>query len=249
MKALYEASNNEHETFEQLSHPERATRTILRLGTYAVQMAQVERVPRLPSGERENNAEHSYMLSLIAPALAHEHYPHLDRGLIAQFANVHDLVEIKTGDVPTFAATSDQLAQKAAEEAVAAHELASQLDPYTADLLLRYEAQEEIEARFVRMVDKLLPLTLDILGPGEQVMREDYNVQSPWQLHENHQKLQERFSEMFPDFPELLTAHESLARQFELHYTINHATQVMRQSAPTEGRLSRSDHTQLSAGK
>jgi len=246
---LHEAILSEYVSLEQKSHPESLARTVLKLGSYAVQMTEVDRVPRLPSGERENNAEHSYMLSLIAPALAYELYPHLDRGLIAQFANVHDLVEIKTGDVPTFAASAEELAQKAIREETAANELAANLDPYTADLLMRYEAQQETEARFVRMVDKLLPLTLDILGPGERVMHEDYDVANPWQLHGNHQKLQERFSSMFPEFPELLAAHELLAQQFELHFTINHASRAMRQSAPKEDHLFRNDHTQPSADK
>ena len=35
--------------------------------------------------------------------------------------------------------------------------------------------------------------------PGERVMREDYSIADPWQLHDSHHKLQERFSQMFPD--------------------------------------------------
>jgi 5'-deoxynucleotidase YfbR-like HD superfamily hydrolase len=41
------------------------------------------------------------MLGLIACAFAAAHLPDLDVGLIAQYALVHDLVEVYAGDTPT----------------------------------------------------------------------------------------------------------------------------------------------------
>ena len=162
----HETSNAHPYTFDQVLRGEAVARISLQVGLAALAMHDVLRVPRKANGEHENNSEHSFMLSLLAPALAHEFYPDLDKGLIAQFANVHDLVEIVTGDVATFNVSSEELADKAAREHAAVQQLLGELDPYTGSLLVRYEEQVEPEARFVRMVDKLLPLVVDILGDG-----------------------------------------------------------------------------------
>jgi len=230
MNAINDLTNN------KLEYTDRTTQlvdTTLLLGTYAMRMADIDRVPRYADGERENNAEHSYMLSLLAPALAAQAFPNLDPGLVAQFANVHDLVETVTGDVPTFQADATALAAKAVREERARELLSKRLDPYTANLLNRYEAQEEPEARFVRMVDKLLPLVVDIYGQGERVLAEDYGVRTPHDVDVAHNKLQERFKEMFPDFPELLAVHHALCNQFEALFTAGHSIRTMQQFAPT----------------
>ena len=222
-------------TFDQVTSCEAIAQTSLLLGNYAMKMSAVERVPRYRTGERENNAEHSYMLSLLAPALAAEAFPSLDCGLIAQFANVHDLVETITGDVATFNADAEMLANKAAREHEAQAILNTKLDPYTAGMLNRYEAQEEPEARFVRMVDKLLPVVVDIHGQGERVLYEDYGVKTPHDVVDAHEKLQERFYAMFPEFPDLLKAHRILSDQFEALFTLNYDMPTMRRFAPTVG--------------
>ena len=192
---------------QQATAEQRIADEFIRLGGVAMRFAAVERIPRYADGRRESDVEHSFMLSIIASELAAEHYPKLDTGLVAQFANVHDLVELDTGDVPTFALSEEELRQKSANEERALQILLQTLPPHTARILGRYERQEEPEARFVRAVDKLLPLVVDIHGDGIRVLCEDYEVADVEGLTEAHRPHQVRFERMFPEYPELLGAH------------------------------------------
>jgi 5'-deoxynucleotidase YfbR-like HD superfamily hydrolase len=56
-----------------------------------------------PTRRLENDAEHSWSLSLLACALAPHVDPALDVGLVAQLATVHDVVEIYAGDTSILA--------------------------------------------------------------------------------------------------------------------------------------------------
>ena len=180
------------DTFEQfavLPFHEEAARVAFQLGYLSMAFARVERVPRYDETSRENDAEHSFMLSLVASELAGSYFANLDPGLVAQFANVHDLVELETDDVATFTIDDETLAVKAAAEYSALDRVAEILPTYTRQLFLRYEEQVEPEARFVRLVDKILPVIVDIAGPGRKVMEEDYSVTTIDQLTDTHDML------------------------------------------------------------
>lgn len=196
-------------------------RSALMLATVAIEFASVERMPRYVPEKRENDAEHSFMLSLIASDLAAEFFPDLDPGLVARLGNVHDLPEIKTGDVATFAITEEAMQAKLANESLALEDVCALLPATTAELLRIYEEQRLPEARFVRFIDKLLPVLVDIIGPGSQVMHEDYATFSHEQLEANESELRQRFEKMFPD-QELLPIHiarNSLAQIFSEAFT------------------------------
>lgn len=196
----------------------------LKLGKVAMDFSRVERVPRYADGERESDVGHSYMLALVAPELAAALELNLDRGLLSQYAIVHDLIELKTGDVATFNISDEALMQKAKSEQEALQSLLDELPPYTAQLLLRYEHQLEPEARFIKLVDKLLPLAVDILGEGERVMREDYSVETLAQLQANHETLNRRLQSKFGDeFDDLQLAHRILAELFETKFALSPA--------------------------
>ncbi len=190
----------------------------LNLGALAMKFAQVERVPRYDEKTRENDAEHSYMLALVANELSSALYPELNSGLIAQYAIVHDLIETVTGDVATFNLSAEQLEDKRATEHAALGALVESLPPYTAKLLCEYEDQQTKEARFVKAVDKLLPIVVDIMGSGQKVMREDYNVSTPDELMDSHTKLHKRIADSFEEFPPIVNAHELLCKLFEIEF-------------------------------
>ena len=209
--------NNTYLKYDRGSH---SAQICLDLGKTAMHFACIDRVPRYDNGERENDAEHSYMLALVAPELSESLELPLNSGLITQYAIVHDLIELKTGDKATFLFDKHHQAQKEAEEHAALVELIHDLPPYTATMLLRYESQEDPEARFVRYVDKLLPIVIDVIGQGERVMREDYGVTSQEALAKCHDSLHERLVEKFNgEFPELDTAHALLCELFETMFT------------------------------
>lgn len=181
--------------------------------------AKIERIPRYADGERENNAEHSFMLALVAPAIAKALDLPYDSGLIAEFATVHDLIELKTGDIATFMISADDQEQKEATEHSALPQLLAELPPHTGEMLLRYELQNEPESRFVRYIDKLLPTVIDVIGAGRKVMCEDYGVETLKQLEVAHNLLEARISEMFKgEFPDIDLAHKLLCELFEARF-------------------------------
>lgn len=147
----------------------------LELATVCVEFAGVERAPRLPNGRCENDAEHSYNLSMVAQFLAAEYYPHLDLGLVAQLSGVHDLPEVYTGDVRTFDISEEDYAKKEAAEDAAVDQLEFRLPGPIFMLLKTYRQQALPEARFVRSVDKLMPGFVNIIGVNASTFKEDYN--------------------------------------------------------------------------
>lgn len=217
---LFEGLGEEHwESLQQISAG-RASETILTLADCAIRFADVERVPRYHAETRENDAEHSFMLSLIAPKIVVQYFPALDPGLVAQFANVHDLVELQTDDVATFCLSNEALAQKEANEHAALESLAATLPPHTRQLLLRYERQIEQEARFVRLLDKALPVAVNILRVGKQVMREDYGIETGKQLADTEASFSSGLRNRFPDqqLTFLHVVRDALASQFAIQF-------------------------------
>ena len=186
------------------------------LAGVAIRFAAVKRVPRYTPETRENDAEHSFMLALVAQDIAATYFPGLNTGLVAQFCIVHDLVELKTKDVATFGLNDADYKAKQDAEAAALDELCEELTPHTAWLVRVYEEQKIPEARLPRFVDKLLPLLVNIHGTGSQVMHEDYATFSKEQLIETESVMARRFESMFPE-PELAPLHlarNALAQKF-----------------------------------
>lgn len=173
---------------------------LLALGELTVRFAKVERAPRYPSGNRENDLEHSYHLAISAVELAADYYPELDAGLVAQFSLVHDLPESYSGDVWTFQITEEDRIKKEAAEKQATQQLLRELPPHTAQLLKRYEQQVEPEARFVRFVDKLTPAIINIMAGDAITFVEDHGITTIEELKAGHAERAEKLQKMFPEF-------------------------------------------------
>jgi len=187
----------------------------LRLGEVTMDFKNIKRIPRYRDGERESDVEHSFMLGLVACELADTLELDLNSGLISQFAYVHDLIELKTGDVNTFNLTDEQLMRKQFMEKQALHQLTTELPPFWARMVERYEHQAEPEARFVKAVDKILPFVVDILGDGVRIMQEDNGIATRQQFLDCLASLQLSLSERFGnEFPEVIEAHQALGRIF-----------------------------------
>jgi putative hydrolase of HD superfamily len=212
MKTEEVSPNNEYT--EQLS----PANVAFQLGGLAIKFAHVERTPRYCETSRENDAEHSFMLALVANELSTLLYPDLDNGKVSQYAIVHDLIETITGDVATFKISAEELTRKQQMEHDALTTLLDTLPPHTAQLLSSYERQDSREARFVKAVDKLLPVITDIIGPGTKVMVEDYNVTTIEDLKTSHDALHTRIATNFEEFPSIVSAHRILCDLFEAEF-------------------------------
>jgi 5'-deoxynucleotidase YfbR-like HD superfamily hydrolase len=181
---------------------------LLTLGGLTTQFSTVHRAPRYPDGHRETDVEHSFHLAISAVELARDFYPELDRGLVAQFSLMHDFPEVYAGDVWTFNATEEDLKNKQAEEAKAIERLMTELPPHLAELLRRYEEQEEPEARFVRFVDKILPGIISIIAADASTFKDDHSIESDDHYKQSRKGHLKRIAGMFPEFHDLYDLFE-----------------------------------------
>lgn len=130
-------------------------------------LKSVERKNLLLSGaRRENAAEHSWHLTLLAMTFA-EYAPREVNILhVTQLLIVHDLVEVHAGDHWELASDAKDVSQK---ESQAAEKLFGMLpdEQYEAVFALwrEFEARETAEAKFAKALDVLHPMLL-VWGPG-----------------------------------------------------------------------------------
>jgi putative hydrolases of HD superfamily len=117
---------------------------------------------------RENSAEHSWHVALMALALADQAPPGTDIGRVVAMLLVHDLVEIDAGDLFLYADEAQQARQEEAERA-AADRIFGLLptDQAAAFRVLwdEFEERRTPEARFARGLDRLQPM-LENLNVG-----------------------------------------------------------------------------------
>lgn len=120
---------------------------------------QVDRDMELPIRERvENDAEHSWSLAFVACALAPSLDPSLDIGKVAQFAVVHDLVEIHSGDVSVWDKNEGNHQSKEELETQAFQKIKTEYvdHPWIAQTIEAYERKDSNEANYVWAMDKYL---------------------------------------------------------------------------------------------
>ena len=181
----------------------------LLLARIALAFGRVERATRHEDGKRpETDTDHTVMLGLVACELAP---PELDRAKVAAFALVHDLAEVYAGDTQTLVISPMAMVAKQDREGAARARLAAELGAgsWVAGLLATYEQQQEPEARYVRLVDKVLPkLTHAFNGCAAAMPLTDRAG-----FVEAHARQFQKFSEEYPEFTGVL----DLLRSSMLH--------------------------------
>jgi putative hydrolase of HD superfamily len=151
---------------------------LLALARVALDFGKVNRTTYHADGVTpESDTDHTVMLGLVACAMA-ERMPYpLDVGLVAQYAYVHDLVEVYAGDtctldMPTPAGTAD----KAYRETLALRRLERTFGtvyPWITETIRKYEKRADPEAAFVKAVDKLLPKLTHLLNNCQSLRERD----------------------------------------------------------------------------
>lgn len=205
-------SDNHLDTDVQQAHD-----YLLELGKLTVRFAEIERAPRYPSGDRENDTEHSFHLAISAVELAANYYPELDVGLVAQYSLVHDLPESYSGDVWTLGISEEDRVKKELAEKKATERLLKELPPHTAQLLKRYEKQTEPEARFVRFIDKLTPGIINIMTGEANTFIEDHGIKTSEEWDYMRVKYMERLQKTFPEFDFILEVQELILKTTAEH--------------------------------
>lgn len=138
--------------------------------------AKVERVLHLAdNGRPENDVEHSFGLALTCWYLQPKIAPELNLLTILQYALAHDIVELHAGDTYVFdeelAATKDKRERAALTQISHDWPDFSELATYAKG----YMDKADEEAKFVKAVDKLLPVIMIDIGQ-KQVWWHNYNV-------------------------------------------------------------------------
>lgn len=181
-------------------------RDILHLAKLALAFGRKNRATLHPDGwTPESDTDHTVMLALIAPALAHALRPDLQPDLVAAFVVVHDLAEVKVGDTNTFGISAEDLAAKVVREAAALEELREELAafPWIVNLLERYELQQEPEARWCRYVDKIMPKLTHSFNGGVALLHMPLKDAPHIALRKEGDALRQTLRDAYPEFPEL----------------------------------------------
>ncbi len=117
---------------------------------------------------RENTAEHSWHVALMAMVLSEHAAAPVNRARVIELLLVHDLIEIDAGD--TFAYDNAGNETKAAREQAAADRIFGLLPGAQAGRLRalwdEYEASDSPEARFALSLDRLMPMFHNALSEG-----------------------------------------------------------------------------------
>jgi len=172
-----------------------------------------------PDGRRENVSEHSHMLAKVAYALACNMYPRLDRGKVVMYAILHDDVEAYVGDTPTDRITSEERMAKKERETLGARQLMTEFEtlmPEYAVSVAKYEAQREPEARFVRVVDKIMTLLIHIPNEGRQ-LKKNWTFAA---LTAATIESAERLTMEYPEYDELIVVRTEIAMYIARKYLL-----------------------------
>ena len=124
-----------------------------------LELQGLDRVPR--SGfalrgvsEPESVAEHSFHVAALVWALATDE-PEVNAHRALELALVHDMAEVRTGDLPMTATGYFGAEVKSKAERAALDELLAPLGERAAECADEVEARQTSEARFVKACDKL----------------------------------------------------------------------------------------------
>ncbi len=121
------------------------------------------------AARRENSAEHSWQLALMALTLAEHANEPVDAAHVMKMVVIHDIVEIDAGD--TYFFDDAGAADKAKREQKAAARLFGLLPDDQALELMQlwqeFETRQTPDARFANAIDRVMPLLLNYETQGK----------------------------------------------------------------------------------
>lgn len=121
----------------------------------------VMRQSYLMSGDRkENSAEHSWHVAMMAMVLSDHFDPGIDLLRVLKMLLIHDIIEIDAGD--TYVYDEESRKDKYERESAAAERIFALLPQEQGDELLKlweeFETRETAESRFAATMDRIMPL-------------------------------------------------------------------------------------------
>jgi putative hydrolase of HD superfamily len=120
----------------------------------AERLKDAERHCTTTNGRRESVAEHSWRISLMA-FLLEDVFPEADINKVIRMCLIHDLGECFTGDIPTFLKTDQdrRTEDELLNDWVAS--LSEDVSVRMSELYKEMEAQQTVEAKIYKALDKL----------------------------------------------------------------------------------------------
>ena len=186
---------------------------ILQVGAMAGRLATENRtLVKHIDGRPENVAEHSHMLARIGLVVAPELYPHLNVGLVVSYATVHDDVEAYILDTPTHEFSEELHRDKEALEEKGLRQLLTEYEhiPGYTHLVNTYAEQVVPEARFVRVLDKLMP-TIVHFNQGGETLRSHWPPQAlSARVASKTSKRAVKLLQQYPEYESLIAVREEL---------------------------------------
>lgn len=177
------------------------------IGKLVLDFAKVNRVTMLEDGVRyESDTDHTVMLSVCACALASKLYPKtLDLGLVAQFAIVHDIVEVYANDTNSINLGAEGKGEKEKREADSLARITASFKdtyPWLPETITLYESMSTPEARFVKTLDKVMTRITNIHNKGAALRklgttREEITEHFAKQLASYESLCGQEFAELF----------------------------------------------------
>ena len=140
------------------------------------------------SDRRENDAEHSWHLAMMAIILADHSNKTIDLLKVLKMGLIHDIVEIDAGD--TFVYDTTKVHANTDEELIAAKRIFGLLPDEQAEELIsiwkEFEQGKTDEAKFANSIDRFEPLLQDATNDGGTWV--EYNV--PYQkVHDTNKAI------------------------------------------------------------
>lgn len=158
----------------------------------------------LADGSRkENDAEHSWHIALMAYLLQEYSKEPVDVPKVMLMTLIHDLVEIDAGD--TYAYDVEGLATKRAREEAAAQRifglLPEEQGTYFKELWEEFEEYETADAKYAHLLDNFQPLLLNAVADGKSW--EEHEVKRS-QIYKRNEKIEETSPEIWACMREII---------------------------------------------
>ncbi len=158
------------------------------------------------AGRRENDAEHSWHIALMAYLLQEHAEEPVDVSKVMTMVLIHDLVEIDAGD--TYAYDEAGAKTKREREEAGADRLFGLLPEdqgqYFRELWEEFEAYETAEAKYAHLLDNFQPLLLNDAADG--ISWKEHQVKKS-QVYKRNEKIEETSEIIWRKMQEIIQMH------------------------------------------
>ncbi len=142
--------------------------------------------PLLDNSRKENDAEHSWQLAMMALVLSEYSSEEIDILVVLKMLLIHDIVEIDAGDNPAYSDVSKH--EQFIKEQKAAKRLFGLLPKDLSNeyhvLWLEFEQQKTANALFARAMDRLQPFLHNYFTNGQMWLRHEIVVEQVFERME-----------------------------------------------------------------